>query len=215
MAQFRRPASLSPQRQEAIEGGVDPALKNQAAHESAAALLRETRENARPEVVERVLKLVEREGLEDLAALWSGAEPASLPGALWRLYVLHTWVQRDTDEVRRLFELGQSTAPGLTYLVGFSDPPTIDSMRVTLDAILSGAFTGDLSVALSRAAAVAMLAAYGSAHAADSPASRTELARSFGTPATPEELTTRADRLLKTGEALNEAARSAAAGTLA
>ena len=151
MAQFRRPASLSPQRQEAIEGGVDPALKNQAAHESAAALLRETRENARPEVVERVLRLVEREGLEDLAALWSGAEPASLPGALWRLYVLHTWVQRDTDEVRRLFELGQSTAPGLTYLVGFSDPPTIDSMRVTLDAILSGAFTGDPSVALSRA----------------------------------------------------------------
>lgn len=194
---------------------MDPALKNQAAHESAAALLRETRENARPEVVERVLKLVEREGLEDLAALWSGAEPASLPGALWRLYVLHTWVQRDTDEVRRLFELGQSTAPGLTYLVGFSDPPTIDSIRVTLDAILSGAFTGDLSVALSRAAAVAMLAAYGSAHAADSPASRTELARSFGTPATPEELTKRADRLLKTGEALNEAARSAAAGTLA
>ena len=215
MAQFRRPASLSPQRQEAIEGGVDPALKNQAAHESAAALLRETRENARPEVVERVLKLVEREGLEDLAALWSGAEPASLPGALWRLSVLHTWVPRDTDEVRRLFELGQSTAPGRTYLVGFSDPPTIDSMRVTLDAILSGAFTGDLSVALSRAAAFAMLAAYGSAHAAASPASRTELARSFGTPATPEELTKRADRLLKTGEALNEAARSAAAGTLA
>ena len=194
---------------------MDPALKNQAAHESAAALLRETRENARPEVVERVLRLVEREGLEDLAALWSGAEPASLPGALWRLYVLHTWVQRDTDEVRRLFELGQSTAPGLAYLVGFSDPPTIDSMRVTLDAILSGAFTGDLSVALSRAAAVAMLAAYGSAHAADSPTSRTELARSLATPATPEELTTRADRLLKTGEALNEAARSAAAGTLA
>lgn len=204
MAKFRRPASLSPRQQEAIEGGIDPALKNEAAHESAAALIAQMRVNVRPEVVERVLRLVDNEGLEDLAALWSGAEPESLPGALWRLYVLHTWIRRDTSQVKDLWELGLSTAPGLAYVAGFPEPPTVDSMKVTADEILRGAFTGDLSMALKRAAAIVMLAAFGSAHAADN-ASLEE----------GEELTRSADRLLRMGEALDAASAAAHAGTLA
>ena len=197
MAQFRRPASLSPQRQEAIEGGVDPALRNEAAHESAAALLHEFRDGASADTVERVLHLVDNEGLDDLAELWSLAEPASLPGALWRLYVLHTWIQRDPGEVKDRFEAGRSSAPGLQYLAGFPEPPTVDGMKATADDILSGAFVGDLSIALRRASAIAMLTAYGTAHGADDPSG-----------------TLAAHRLLSMGEALEAASRSAHLGTL-
>ncbi|MDO5645640.1 MAG: hypothetical protein Q4G21_08160 [Dermabacter sp.] len=214
MAQFRRPASLSPQKQDEIEGGIDPARRDEAAHESAAALLHATRQSVRPEVVERVVRLAEHEGLDDLAALWSGAEPSSLPGALWRLYVLHAWVHGDPSQVKQRFELGRSTAPGLTYLAGFPEPPDIDSMRDTLDEILRGAFTGDLSIALKRASAIAMLVAYGTAHAADSSSSIAELSAHEDVPLTPQALTDSAHRLLAMGEALDAASRSALLGTL-
>ncbi len=206
MAQFRRPASLSPQQQESIEGGIDPAKRNEAAHESAAALIRETRANVSPDVVERVLRLVDNEGLEDLAALWSGADPTSLPGALWRLYLLHTWVRRDTGTVKDRFERGRETAPGLTYLAGFAEPPTIDGMRETIDQILRGAFTSDLSIALRRAAAIVMLTAYGTAHAADSASVDPDQAAT--------DLTSHANRLLALGESLEAASRQAQLGNL-
>lgn len=213
MAQFRRPASLSPQQQDAIEGGVNPAIRNDAAHHSAAALLRDTRAQVDPQIVERVLRLVDNEGLDDLAELWSTAEPVSLPGALWRLYLLHTWVQRDTSTIKERFELGRRSAPGLTYLAGFADPPTIDGMRTTLDEILRGAFTGDLAIALHRAAAIAKLVAYGTAHLADS----LEHARPDAVgheSANGSTLTAYATRLLTLGEDVEAAARIAEKGAL-
>lgn len=203
-SRFRRPAPLFPSRADAIPGEPDPSTRADLAHDSAQALLHGVFTTAEPDVVERVLRLVETEGLTELAALWSGAPPSSLPGALWRLYVLHTWVQRDPQDVITRYQAGAQTVPGLRYLAGVAEPPDIDQVRRTMDEILRGAFTGDLGVALSRAGALAVIAAHGTAHLADD--------------ATGEEpqrdLTQQAERLLTTGEDLGAAARTASAGHL-
>lgn len=201
---FRRPVSLFPARAEQIEGAPDPALAVDLAHDSARALLDGVYRSSEPEVVERVLHLVEREGLADLATLWSGVPARTLPGALWRLYVLHTWVRRGGDEVVRRYREGARTVPGLRYLAGFAEPPDIAQVRATMDDILRGAFTGDLGLALTRAGAVAVLCAHGTAHLADAAPDPTEQA----------ELTRQAGRLLDTGEDLAAAGHAAERGEL-
>src|SRR5690606_32715205 len=133
----------------------DPATALDLAHDSARALLDGVFHSEDPEVVQRVISVVEEEGLGDLAALWSTAPPSSLPGALWRLYVLHTWVSRHGEEVVRRYRAGSRTIPGLRYLSGISEPPELPSVQRTMDDILRGAFTGDLSLALIRAGSVA------------------------------------------------------------
>ena len=203
-APFRRPASLSPAAQDMLPGEPDPALTAELAHRSAAALLSGVRDSADPAVVERVLTLVADEGLEDLAALWSAAAPTSLPGALWRLYVLHTWASRDPEDVLHRYRQGTRTVPGLRYLAGMSEPPDVAAVQQTLDEILRGAFTGDLAIALGRAGAVTMLIAYGSAHLADQGLGHTAQSA----------LTSTAERLLSTGEELAAAARLEADGRL-
>lgn len=203
-APFRRPASLSLADQDLLPGDPDPSLTTDLAHRSAEALLAGARGTADDAVVERVVGLARTEGLEDLAALWSASPAGTLPGALWRLYVVHAWVGRDGDDVARRYAAGSRTVPGLRYLAGLSEPPDVDSVRRTLDEILRGAFTGDLAVALGRAGAVMMLVAYGTAHLADDEHDRERQ----------RELTREASRLLSTGEELASAARLEAAGRL-
>ncbi|MDO5662225.1 MAG: hypothetical protein Q4G40_05990 [Brachybacterium sp.] len=194
---FRRPASLTPHQQDQIPGEPDPQATADLAHRSADALLAGVRADTDPGIVDRVVRLARTDGLEDLAELWSGAPAVSLPGALWRLYVLHSWAHRDAHDVVRRYREGSRTVPGLRYLAGLSEPPDVDGVRRSVDEILRGVFTGDLAVALGRAAAVMMLCAYGTAHL-DSE----------------EGLTAQAGRLLSTGEELAAAARAEEAGAL-
>ena len=49
-------------------------------------------------------------GLDTLAALWSDADPVSLPGALWSLYLLREWCQRQPDAVCRVWRAGAPRA---------------------------------------------------------------------------------------------------------
>lgn len=202
---FRRPAPLFHSVAEAIEGEPDPATSTDLAHDSAQALLDGVYRSADPAVVERVVGLVAQEGLGDLAALWSSSPASTLPGALWRLYVLHTWTQRNGDDVVRRYREGSRTVPGLRYLSGFAEPPDVEQVRRTMDHILRGAFTGDLALALMRAGAVATVAAHGTAHLAD---------REDVDATEQERMMVQAERLLSTGEALTAAGRQAEAGTL-
>lgn len=197
---FRRPASLYSSVAEAIPGAPDPATSSDLAHDSARALLDGVFHSSDPEVVERVVSLAAEDGLTDLAAMWSGAPATSLPGALWRLYVLHTWTQRSGDEVARRYRAGSRTVPGLRYLAGFAEPPEVAQVQRTMDDILRGAFTGDLGMALRRAGAVATIVAHGTAHLADEH--------------TGPERTRQAERLLSMGEDLTAAGRHAEAGQL-
>ena len=181
---FRRPAPLYASVAEQLPGDPDPATASDLAHSSASALLDGVFHSEAPEVVQRVLTL------------------ATLPGALWRLYVLHTWSQRAGDEVARRYREGSRTVPGLRYLSGLSEPPDVDEVRRTMDDILRGAFTGDLGMALVRAGAVATIVAHGTAHLADRADEDAEA------------LTAQAGRLLSTGEELVAAGRRAETGEL-
>lgn len=197
---FRRPASMYPSVAASIHGEPDPSTSMDLAHDSARALLDGVFHSSDPEVVRRVVALAADDGLTELAALWSAAPASTLPGALWRLYVLHTWAQRSGDEVARRYRAGSRTVPGLRYLTGFAEPPEVAQVQETMDDILRGAFTGDLGLALRRAGAVATLLAHGTAHLADEDAG--------------EERTRQAERLLRTGEELTEAGRHAEEGRL-
>ena len=197
---FRRPASLYPSVAESIPGDPDPSTSTDLAHDSARALLDGVFHSSDPEVVRRVVSLAADDGLTDLATLWSASPATTLPGALWRMYVLHTWVQRSGDEVARRYRAGSRTVPGLRYLTGFAEPPEVSQVQETMDDILRGAFTGDLGLALRRAGAVATLLAHGTAHMADEDPD--------------DERTRQAERLLRTGEDLIAAGRHADAERL-
>lgn len=197
---FRRPASLYPSVAESIPGDPDPSTSTDLAHDSARALLDGVFHSSDPEVVRRVVSLAADDGLTDLATLWSASPATTLPGALWRMYVLHTWVRRSGDEVARRYRAGSRTVPGLRYLTGFAEPPEVSQVQETMDDILRGAFTGDLGLALRRAGAVATLLAHGTAHMADEDPD--------------DERTRQAERLLRTGEDLIAAGRHADAERL-
>jgi len=163
----RRPAMLDPAQAEELPGGYDPALRNEAAHTTAAALVHQGRANTDPDVVARLVSLVEREGLDVVAALWSDSQADSLPGALWRLYVLREWVRRDPATVADRYRLGVAAAPVHDVVAGVADAPGPADVLAVADEVLSGVYTGDLDVALERAAAFSRVLATGAAFDAD------------------------------------------------
>ena len=59
---------LDPQQADEIPGVNDPTLRAEIAHTTACALVREAHAHEDPEVVERLVRLVETEGLDVVAA---------------------------------------------------------------------------------------------------------------------------------------------------
>lgn len=158
---------LDPQDAEQIPGDLDPALRGEIAHTTAGALVRHGRASEDPAVVARLVALVETEGLDVVAALWSDSPPNTLPGALWRLYVLREWVRRDPATVADRYRLGRGAVPVHDVVAGVADAPGPAEVRDVADAVLSGVYTGDLAVALERAAAFCRVLAAGAAFDAD------------------------------------------------
>lgn len=156
-----RPGQIDPGLIEGIAGGADPSVVSEMSHASAAALLDRVHHSADPQVVERVLTLVDREGVDMIAELWSRSEPDSLPGIMWRLYTLRSWMRRDRDLISRLWRLGEPVATAASAIAGVDQAPTEADITHTADSILAGAFTGDFAVALERAAAFTDVVALG------------------------------------------------------
>lgn len=102
-----RPGQLDQMMADNIAGGADPAEINEMCHASAAALLDRVHHTQDAELVERVLTLVDREGVDVIAELWSHADPDSLPGILWRLYLLRTWMRKNRESIARLWRVGE------------------------------------------------------------------------------------------------------------
>src|SRR5690242_8661921 len=90
----RRPAFFSEAALEAHGPAYDPTEQIHVAHETALALVHAGRAASDPAVTQKLVALVDDIGLSTLAELWSQRPARSLPGALWRLYVLREWVQR-------------------------------------------------------------------------------------------------------------------------
>lgn len=158
-----RPGQLDPGVIAGIAGGADPSVVSEMSHASAAALLDRVRHSADtdPTIVQRVLTLVDREGVDLIAELWSRSEPDSLPGIMWRLYTLRSWMRRDRDLISRLWRLGEPVDTAASAIAGVDQAPDEDDIARLADSILSGAFTGDFAVALERASAFTDVVAQG------------------------------------------------------
>jgi hypothetical protein len=187
--QPRRPAMMSPAAMEAFGGAVDPMQEIEAAHQTAAVLVHAGRAANDPTVTARLVDLVEELGLSTVADLWAHRPARSLPGALWRLYVLREWVRRAPDEASLDYTAGVRFADVDHAVAGAAEPPGPSEVTTLADAILAGVFEGDLAVALERAAAFCRVVAAGRAD------------RSEG-----EEAATRAAHLLDTADDLTAAA---------
>ena len=163
----RRPAMLDPRAADELPGDGDPALRSEIAHTTAGAIVHRARASEDPAVVERLVRLVEAEGFDELAALWADSPAGTLPGALWRLYVLREWVRRDPATVAERYRSGAAAAQVPGVVAGVAMPPGPDDVRRVADAVLSGVFAGDLAVALERGAAFCRVLATGAAFDAD------------------------------------------------
>lgn len=137
---------------EALADRLDPIAQVEAAHETAAALLHIGHAEADPEVTRRLIELVDEMGFVVLADLWATRPARSLPGALWKLYLLREWVVSDPEGIARDYAEGSRLAEPHHVVAGV-DWPQPHEIRQVADEILRGAFTGDFAVALERAAA--------------------------------------------------------------
>jgi hypothetical protein len=183
---------------EQIEGDIDPADRGIIAHETAAAIVSQARESHDPELVARLITLVDEEGIDTVAMMWAKAGAHTLPGALWRLYMLREWVKHDAEAVARSYHHGVHAAHVRHAIAGVEDPPGPEEVRRLADSVLSGVFAGDLAVALDRAGAFCRVVATGSAFEAESDYGHADK-RAHRT-------TMRAAQLLRTGEDLERCA---------
>lgn len=166
---FRRPAMLDAEAAELIPDDTDPAARSELAHTTATVLVDRGRDGAAgdPELLSRLVALVDDEGLEAIAELWSHSPARSLPGALWRLYLLREWVRRDAAVIAERFELGYQRAEVAGAIAGVVRPPGPEDVRRMIDAVLAGVYEGDLDVTLDRAAAFLRVVSTGAALDAD------------------------------------------------
>ena len=202
----RRPARLSPADADAIQGDIDPALRSEVAHTSAQAFVRGGRARPDPEIVERLVHVVETEGLDEIAALWSGSPADTLPGALWRLYLLREWVRADPVTVADRYGQAVAAVPVHNAVAGVVTPTGPKDVLVLADAVLSGVFAGDLAVALERGAAFCRVLAVGTTYDADR--------ADFAEDDLATRMTMRASGLVRTAEELENAAALWRAGRL-
>jgi hypothetical protein len=162
----RRPALFGPTVVDTFVGGPDPAEMIEAAHATAEALVRHGRSGG-DEVAARLVALADEHGIDEVAALWADRPADTLPGALWRLYALRAGMRQDPQQLSRAFEVGRHRAPVHEAVAGVGDPPGPDEVLHLADAVLAGAFTGDLAVAMERAGAFCRVVSTGWALLAD------------------------------------------------
>jgi hypothetical protein len=168
VSDFRRPAMPGPQTFEAVVDDVDPAELAAAGHRTAQLLVRGPRNAEDDGLVARVVGLADAEGLGVLADLWSHAAPDTLPGALWRLYLLRTWVHGDPIRAAHEFVTGRAFAPVHEVLAGVVEPPGPDEVIEMVDTVLRGIVGTDFDVTLDRAAAFAHIVGVGRGQLDDS-----------------------------------------------
>jgi hypothetical protein len=180
--------------------GGEPSARLELAHATAGALVDAGR-GGRGADAQHLVRLAETVGLDTLSELWRDAAADSLPGALWALYLLRTWCQRQGELVARLYRAGRGFAPVDEVVAGVADDASPQAVAASVDAVLTGAYRGDFAVALERAAAFFRIVAVG----------RVELAGDGERGVQDQEM---AERNLRCAEALQRAAAAWREGTL-
>lgn len=204
---FHKPTQYSGDKFDTFIGGEDPAQILRVAHDTAHALVDRARRNTDPKVLERLVAYTDENGIDALAELWARSSPRTLPGALWRIYLMRLLIRQDPTGMSFLFTRGTEVLHTIDVLVAGAPVPTgPDEITVLADQILRGLFEGDFAVALDRAAAFCRVSAAGSTSVADD----AELTN----PARATELTSRAARLTQTAAEFTACARLHRSGQL-
>lgn len=197
---FHKPTKFPSNVFEAFQGGDDPAHITRVAHETALALLSRVRNDPDPVVIDRLVAYTDDHGIDALAELWARAGATSLPGALWRIYLLRLLIRQDPEGTSFLYQRGVDLSTTIDPIVAGASHPTGPAEITELaDQILRGVFDGDFAVALERAAAFCRVSASGCTSVAD------DLEALNADRAT--ELTTRALRFSTTANELVSCAR--------
>jgi hypothetical protein len=205
---FHKPTLFGGREFEAFPGSsIDPAVTRRIAHDTARGLVARVRDSEDPEVLDRVVRFTDEHGLDAVAELWAMSGPHTLPGALWRIYLLRTMIRQDSEGVALLFQRGTEVLRTIDPVVaGAPSPAGPQEVLELSERILRGVFDGDLAHALERAAAFCRVEAAGAASVADD--------QEGAAPERSTELTTRASRLATTAEELAVCARLARDGAL-
>ena len=135
---------------------MDPAEMSAIAHATASVLLSKGQSSEDARARDTLVRFADEHGLDTLADLWSQAHPLSLPGALWRVYLVRAVIQHNPGDAAELFQRGVEDLPTIDPIVaGAPDPLSAADFSRVLDDILRGVFEGHLAHALERAAAIA------------------------------------------------------------
>lgn len=100
----RRPASLDAEQAENIPGAEDGARSSEVAHLVAQTLLGIEKDS--DQNVQYLRELLESGGVDTVSELWSASPAGTLPGTLWRLYLVYQWYVRDPKLVNERFRQG-------------------------------------------------------------------------------------------------------------
>jgi hypothetical protein len=160
----RRPAELF----DRLFSAEDPAEVSRVAHTTAHALLARVRADPDGAIVDRLVAFTDEHGIDDIAELWSRSPAKTLPGALWRLYLVQLMIHDDARTAALLYERGRAELASADDVVaGAPSPAGPEELVALVDTILRGLFEGDFAVALDRAAAFCRVQASGATHLAD------------------------------------------------
>lgn len=204
---FHRPAFFEGHEFAVFEGAADPAEVSALAHETASLLLAHVK-NAPAEVVDRAIELTDENGLDIAAELWSKTSAHSLPGSLWRLYLVRAYIRQQPEYTSDVYTRGvASLATADAVIAGAATPTGPEEIRALADQILRGAFEGDFGLALDRTASFCRVSAAGCLKLADEYEALAQKDRV-------DFLTTQAATLAKTATELTHCARLWRAGSL-
>jgi len=166
--QFHRPVRRPSASFDNLVGSSDSAEAARVAHATASALLTRARDDESGESAKRLIAFTSEHGIDDIAELWATAPAISLPGALWRLYLLQLAIHSDPPTSALLYERGRVELPSADAVIaGAPVPASPDELVALIDEILRGVFQGDFAVALERAAAFCRVQVSGATHIAD------------------------------------------------
>ena len=192
----RRPAILDPKDAELLWGDSDPALASEAAHATADAVLYGPRHAAADrDLAARVGAIIDAEGLDEIAALWSRSPASTLPGTLWRLYLVRAWIARDPDTIAERFRAGGAAGASATGDDGHVLEP--GELSEALSQLFAGTSDRDLADLLRQTAAFLRTLAASSEtgwQTGDEEAARPVTGRTNAITATAEELEASAAR---------------------
>lgn len=221
--QFHRPARLDPEVAENLEGAADTAVSSEVAHRAAQALIggfpgvdADVAPDGTPDPITRegVVRAVAAQGVDDVAELWADSPATTLPGTLWRLFLVREWIRRDPALIERRYatvvEVGDDDGARHRLeaaLAAASPAPSPEQVRAELDAVLAGRLAGSVTAL---APVLRLAAGFLRALAAGSSAVWIE----DDTDELADRVTRRELALTATAEELDGAARRAAAGLL-